>query len=253
MKWTLFLLLVVGAVVLAAAQDLEEDNELFAEDQQDEASTAEDNSSTEEDEDDQVNLRVVRSAAAQSEGTGRVRNRGAARGNAEQQQQGDRRRRGEGKGIHSRTQLLYRTSLSFLLIEPSWQRSFFFFFFLSCIDYLIESIVIFISVHVLMQLPACRYTKGAWSECNTATNQRSRSLTLKKGDSSCEQSKTITKKCKKGQSPFIDSFIIVVRHIHLRRFRGAALFPSVNNEKVLLLFPPASALISFLFSLGISS
>ncbi|KAI9561594.1 hypothetical protein GHT06_012553 [Daphnia sinensis] len=45
---------------------------------------------------------------------------------------------------------------------------------------------------------ACRYTKGAWSECNTATNQRSRSLTLKKGDSSCEQSKTITKKCKKG-------------------------------------------------------
>ncbi|EFX84909.1 uncharacterized protein LOC124192534 [Daphnia pulex] len=144
MKWTLFLLL-VGAVVLAAAQDLEEDNELFAEDQQDEASTAEDNSSTEEDEDDQVNLRVVRSAAAQSEGTGRVRNRGAAaRGNADQQQ-GDRRRRGEGK--------------------------------------------------------ACRYTKGAWSECNTATNQRSRSLTLKKGDSSCEQSKTITKKCKKGQSP----------------------------------------------------
>lgn len=100
MKWTLFLLLVVvGAVVLAAAQDLEEDNELFAEDQQDEASTAEDNSSTEEDEDDQVNLRVVRSAAAQSEGTGRVRNRGAAaRGNADQQQ-GDRRRRGESKGI----------------------------------------------------------------------------------------------------------------------------------------------------------
>jgi hypothetical protein len=71
------------------------------------------------------------------------------------------------------------------------------------IDYLIESIAIFISFHVLLQLPACRYTKGAWSECNTATNQRSRSLTLKKGDSSCEQSKTITKKCKKGQFSFI--------------------------------------------------
>lgn len=138
MKWTLFLLLVVGAVVLAASQDLEEDNELFADDQ-DEASTTEDNSSTEEDEDDQVNLRVVRSA--QQEGTGKGRNRGSARGNADQQQ-ADRRRRGEGK--------------------------------------------------------ACRYTKGAWSECDTATNQRTRSLTLKKGDSSCEPSKTITKKCKKG-------------------------------------------------------
>ena len=116
MKWTLFLLLVVGAVVLAAAQDLEEDNELFAEDQQDEASTVEDNSSTEEDEDDQVNLRVVRSAAAQSEGTGRGRNRGSARGNAEQQQ-GDRRRRGEGKGIQ--TQLLRRTWIlpPFLLLR----------------------------------------------------------------------------------------------------------------------------------------
>jgi hypothetical protein len=76
-----------------------------------------------------------------------------------------------------------------------------------CIDYLIESNAILFSFHVLMPLPACRYTKGAWSECNTATNQRSRSLTLKKGDSSCEQSKTITKKCKKGQSPFIDSHI----------------------------------------------
>jgi len=43
----------------------------------------------------------------------------------------------------------------------------------------------------------CRYTKGAWSECDTATNQRTRSLALKKGDTSCEPSKTITKKCKK--------------------------------------------------------
>lgn len=137
MKWTLFLLLVVGAVVLATAQqDLEEDNELFA-DEQDEASTAEDNSSNEEDDDDQVNLRVVRSAP--SETTGKGRNRGSARTNAEQ---GDRRRRGEGK--------------------------------------------------------ACRYNKGAWTECDTATNQRSRSLTLKKGDSTCESSKIITKKCKKG-------------------------------------------------------
>jgi len=44
----------------------------------------------------------------------------------------------------------------------------------------------------------CRYTKGAWSECDTTTNQRTRSLSLKKGDAAtCQPSKTITKKCKK--------------------------------------------------------
>merc|ERR1712137_870161 len=44
----------------------------------------------------------------------------------------------------------------------------------------------------------CRYTKGAWSECDAATNQRTRSLSLKKGDTAtCQPSKTITKKCKK--------------------------------------------------------
>lgn len=44
----------------------------------------------------------------------------------------------------------------------------------------------------------CRYDKGAWSECDTKTNMRSRSLTLKKGNqTSCEPNKTIQKKCKK--------------------------------------------------------
>lgn len=46
----------------------------------------------------------------------------------------------------------------------------------------------------------CRYTKGPWSDCDTTTNQRSRSLTLKKGDASCEQTKSITKPCKKAKS-----------------------------------------------------
>jgi len=45
---------------------------------------------------------------------------------------------------------------------------------------------------------SCRYVKGAWSECDPKTNTRTRSLTLKKGDKSCEQTKTIQKKCKKG-------------------------------------------------------
>ncbi|KAK3921333.1 Pleiotrophin [Frankliniella fusca] len=45
----------------------------------------------------------------------------------------------------------------------------------------------------------CRYAKGAWSECDTKTNTRTRTLTLKKGDAAtCEQTKTIQKKCKKG-------------------------------------------------------
>lgn len=44
---------------------------------------------------------------------------------------------------------------------------------------------------------SCRYVKGQWSECDPSTNTRSRTLTLKKGDKSCEQTKTIQKKCKK--------------------------------------------------------
>ncbi|XP_026316854.1 uncharacterized protein LOC113227953 [Hyposmocoma kahamanoa] len=44
----------------------------------------------------------------------------------------------------------------------------------------------------------CRYSRGAWSECDFKTNFRFRTLTLKKGDpSTCERTKTIQKKCKK--------------------------------------------------------
>ncbi|XP_063984340.1 uncharacterized protein LOC135166198 isoform X2 [Diachasmimorpha longicaudata] len=45
----------------------------------------------------------------------------------------------------------------------------------------------------------CRYVKGQWSECDPKTNMRSRTLNLKKGDNkTCELTKTIQKKCKKG-------------------------------------------------------
>ncbi|XP_063235273.1 uncharacterized protein LOC134538154 [Bacillus rossius redtenbacheri] len=44
----------------------------------------------------------------------------------------------------------------------------------------------------------CRYVKGAWSDCDSKTNMRTRTLTLKKGDqATCEPTKTIQKKCKK--------------------------------------------------------
>ncbi|XP_055912427.1 uncharacterized protein LOC129946318 isoform X1 [Eupeodes corollae] len=44
---------------------------------------------------------------------------------------------------------------------------------------------------------SCRYSKSAWTECDAKTNSRSRTFTLKKGESSCQQTRTIEKKCKK--------------------------------------------------------
>lgn len=46
---------------------------------------------------------------------------------------------------------------------------------------------------------SCRYGKNPWTECDTKTNTRSRTLTLKKGDPACDQTRTIQKKCKKGK------------------------------------------------------
>ncbi|CAB3367802.1 uncharacterized protein LOC135946192 [Cloeon dipterum] len=47
----------------------------------------------------------------------------------------------------------------------------------------------------------CKYSKGAWSECDPKTNMRTRTFTLKKGDvTNCEQTRVIEKKCKKGKS-----------------------------------------------------
>ncbi|KRG05682.1 uncharacterized protein LOC6581451 isoform X2 [Drosophila mojavensis] len=47
---------------------------------------------------------------------------------------------------------------------------------------------------------SCRYGKNPWTECDTKTNTRSRTLTLKKGDPACDQTRTIQKKCKKSVS-----------------------------------------------------
>lgn len=45
---------------------------------------------------------------------------------------------------------------------------------------------------------SCRYAKSQWSECDSKTNQRTRTLTLKRGEQGCVQTRTIQKKCKKG-------------------------------------------------------
>ncbi|XP_073836493.1 uncharacterized protein [Musca autumnalis] len=45
--------------------------------------------------------------------------------------------------------------------------------------------------------PSCRYAKSDWSECDAKTNTRSRTLHLKKGDASCQPTRTMEKKCKK--------------------------------------------------------
>jgi hypothetical protein len=44
---------------------------------------------------------------------------------------------------------------------------------------------------------SCRYIKGQWSDCDPKTNMKTRTMNLKKGDKTCEQTKTIQKKCKK--------------------------------------------------------
>jgi len=50
---------------------------------------------------------------------------------------------------------------------------------------------------------ACKYTKGQWSECDAATNMRTRTLTLKPSNrrnapaatTECEPTKTMSKRC----------------------------------------------------------
>lgn len=45
---------------------------------------------------------------------------------------------------------------------------------------------------------SCRYSKGPWTACDTVKDQRSRTLTLKKGNPAlCELTKTIQKRCRK--------------------------------------------------------
>ncbi|EDW73644.1 uncharacterized protein Dwil_GK16544 [Drosophila willistoni] len=43
----------------------------------------------------------------------------------------------------------------------------------------------------------CRYAKTVWSDCDGATNMRTRTLSLKKGEANCLPTRTIQKKCKK--------------------------------------------------------
>ncbi|CAH1799383.1 unnamed protein product, partial [Owenia fusiformis] len=43
----------------------------------------------------------------------------------------------------------------------------------------------------------CKYMKPAWGDCNPETNTMSRTLTLKKGDDTCEPTKVVTKRCRR--------------------------------------------------------
>lgn len=48
----------------------------------------------------------------------------------------------------------------------------------------------------------CKYSKGPWSDCDPKTNMKTRPLSLKKDETptgSCEKTKVLTKKCKKGK------------------------------------------------------
>lgn len=61
----------------------------------------------------------------------------------------------------------------------------------------------------------CKYSRGDWSNCDPTTNQKTRTLTLRKGDpNSCEKEKIITKSCKRGKyliSIFCLSFFLLTR------------------------------------------
>ncbi|EDW57128.2 uncharacterized protein [Drosophila virilis] len=45
--------------------------------------------------------------------------------------------------------------------------------------------------------PSCRYAKSSWTDCDAKTNMRTRTLSLKRGESQCPPTRTIQKKCKK--------------------------------------------------------
>jgi hypothetical protein len=84
----------------------------------------------------------------------------------------------------------------YVLINPQ------FFFPKSCDTIYVFSKIVLITFCIISD--PCRYVKGTWSDCDPKTNMRSRILTLKKGDqNSCEQTKTIQKKCKKGNAPVL--------------------------------------------------
>jgi hypothetical protein len=52
----------------------------------------------------------------------------------------------------------------------------------------------------------CHYEKTQWSPCDEKTNVKVRTFTLKKGDETCEKTKKIEKKCKKGTIYIQDLF-----------------------------------------------
>lgn len=52
---------------------------------------------------------------------------------------------------------------------------------------------------------ACRYEKGAWSECNVQSQMTRNDKLKPNSDASCEQTRQISKKCKaKGAKPTKD-------------------------------------------------
>lgn len=84
-------------------------------------------------------------------------------------------------------------SLSFPPSIVSFNSNFFSFFHFVCVFF------IFLFYMDFTVSASCRYEKSQWTECNPETNVRTRTLSLKKGDEGCIQTRTIQKKCKKGK------------------------------------------------------
>ena len=73
------------------------------------------------------------------------------------------------------------------------------FLFVSFFFFLIERrIVILHKFSIFFLSEACKYDKGEWLPCNEATNEKTRQLTLKKGDPNiCNATMTIVKPCRR--------------------------------------------------------
>lgn len=97
-------------------------------------------------------------------------------------------------------------------------------------------IIIIINVILILIESNCHYEKSQWSSCDEKTNVKTRTLTLKKGDESCEKIKKIEKKCKKGTEII---YIHLYKHIH-------TYFKHKHN----LLYITHAFIIRFSFQLG---
>ncbi|KAH8301908.1 hypothetical protein KR044_000505 [Drosophila immigrans] len=86
--------------------------------------------------------------------------------------------------------------------------------------------------------PTCRYTKSSWTECDAKTNMRTRTLSLKKGESNCLPTRTMQKACKKAcryeKSPWSECIAgQITREDKLKQSEDGSPQPNCNPVRVM--------------------